>query len=156
MKLYCFRRITQVSLIVGLLSAAAPAMAGKVCCTDPLSSRATDGCSNPFDDPASKEGKKVFRKACDFHDMCYAFLGKKKSACDSKFRDKMNDACDKLPLTDPFKYGCNAAALVWYGVVAGKGGDAYKAGQKWAKNHCYVAKTKRCKKGYQKADYDMK
>lgn len=86
----------------------------------------SDGCSNPFADPVSKEYRDQFNSACVFHDYCYASpwgTTYGRNDCDARFYELMVDICD------PADIACNAAADAFYGAVAAFGHPAYMNAQ---------------------------
>ncbi len=122
-----------VVVLVTLLLCTHTAYASYICKPQP-SERGSDGCSADVHDPASEHYKKVFRPACDNHDVCYSTPTARKGRCDADFSDEMHDICDDEPFYR--QIDCRSAAVAWYGAVALGGQKAYENGQKWALDHC--------------------
>jgi hypothetical protein len=91
----------------------------------------SDGCSNPFADPVSKQYRDEFNSACVFHDYCYASPWGQtygRAACDMRFFELMVDICH------PDDVACNGAAVAFCGAVDAFGHAAYENAQNAVSN----------------------
>lgn len=105
-------------------------------CLDKIVANRVDGCSIPKDvDPMFG---KVFKAACDEHDICY-HTDTAKSHCDNDLRNNILYTCDNYYngiANEPQKSACKTAASLFYlGVVAG-GQSGYDKDQEWKSNNC--------------------
>lgn len=101
-----------------------------------ISSGRVDGCSIPKEvDPMFG---KVFKAACDEHDICY-HTDTAKSHCDNDLRNNIVYTCDqyyKGIANEGQKKACETAASLFYlGVVTG-GQGGYDKDQDWKNKNC--------------------
>ncbi len=103
----------------------------------------TDGCSTDFKKKVSKKlfkrYNRLFYNACDYHDVCYNFKGKK--VCDKAFYSAMLRIC-KTKAKPGRRAGCRRTALAYYGAV--KLQKRHKTSYKNAQKN---AEDKKCRPG---------
>jgi len=71
-----------------------------------------------------------FTDACNFHDRCYATIGKTQQECDLAFYNSMLAACTAQAVGQIQLAACRAAAGVYYGAVVGFGQPWHTAAQR--------------------------
>lgn len=99
-----------------------------------------DGCSIPVQlkkEPISKYYKKLFKEACNQHDVSYATPDTTKEFADVQFLMNMNTVCKIKENQNIVKKGaCFNFASYFYLAVVAKGKESYDNGQRWAKDNC--------------------
>jgi Group XII secretory phospholipase A2 precursor (PLA2G12) len=88
------------------------------------------GVREPGDRPAWLAD---FEQACNHHDCCYGTCLKSKAECDSTFLEELLEACAVGPgnlISGIGAMYCAEIAGIYFGAVAGGGGDAYTDAQK--------------------------
>jgi Group XII secretory phospholipase A2 precursor (PLA2G12) len=80
--------------------------------------------------------KADFKPACDYHDICYETCRRKKSFCDRRFQELMDDACRDTFSPGLRRAACFAASETYFTAVSKGGDEAYDAAQKEACASC--------------------
>ena len=112
------------------------------CVAKIVETKQPDGCSNSLYDPLTKEYKKLFKPACDQHDICYRNnIGASKGHCDNEFKANMDHMCSRLypGVANVAQLGsCKAGSLTWYKFlqIAPQARQAFDDDQKWTRANC--------------------
>ncbi|MEM9967077.1 MAG: hypothetical protein AAF755_03135 [Pseudomonadota bacterium] len=99
-----------------------------------------DGCSIPdwLNDPASEHFKGVFKRDCDYHDICYSTPGSKKEQCDTEMQNDMRITCKYGNDKSQFARLCVTTAGTWHSALAisSESKEKFNENQVWASSNC--------------------
>ena len=90
-----------------------------------------NGCSTPKQlKKAAAKWNKIFKPACDKHDLCYGKNSKtNRNVCDARFRENMKSICNKRKKE---VFVCKTVAVVYFEAVRIGGKKHYKGkGNPW-------------------------
>ncbi|WP_344249360.1 phospholipase A2 [Brevibacterium sanguinis] len=90
-----------------------------------------NGCSTPKQlKKAAEKWNKIFKPACDKHDLCYGKNSKtNRNVCDARFRENMKSICNKRKKE---VFVCKTVAVVYFEAVRIGGKKHYKGkGNPW-------------------------
>ena len=101
---------------------------------------AGDHCSVPMSDPLTADYKKLFRRSCDVHDVCYLTPGNSKAFCDDALKARMDADCDRAYAPDSFaNKRCHMTASSWRaGLETPISTRYWDRSQEWGRRNCSV------------------
>ena len=99
---------------------------------------AGDHCSVPMSDPLTEDYKKLFRRSCDVHDVCYLTPGNSKGFCDDALKARMDGDCDRAYAQDTFaNKRCHMTAASWRaGLETPISTQYWDRSQEWGRRNC--------------------